>query len=160
MGSNPTVGTSINTNMIYIPKSLDDPLFAFIKDDPVRPEIPLEFRLGMRSEVMFLVDTESKEPLAVLCIAFSDGVPTSLEELFVSPVNPDTAIFYTIWSYKPGAGTELVMNAVSAIQEQFENIKRFVTLSPKSEMAKKFHLKNGASIFRENEDTVNYEYLI
>jgi len=52
------------------------------------------------------------------------------------------------------------MNAVSAIQEQFENIKRFVTLSPKSEMAKKFHLKNGASIFRENEDTVNYEYLI
>jgi hypothetical protein len=33
-----------------------------------------------------------------------------------------------------------------------------VTLSPKTDMARKFHLKNGAKIFRENEETVNYEY--
>jgi hypothetical protein len=38
-------------------------------------------------------------------------------------------------------------------------IKRFVTLSPKTEMAKRFHLKNGAIVFRENEETVNYEYI-
>jgi hypothetical protein len=33
-----------------------------------------------------------------------------------------------------------------------------VTLSPKTEMARKFHLKNGAEVFRENPDTVNYLY--
>jgi hypothetical protein len=26
-------------------------------------------------------------------------------------------------------------------------------------MAKRFHMKNGAIMFRENEETVNYEYL-
>jgi hypothetical protein len=33
-----------------------------------------------------------------------------------------------------------------------------VTLSPKTEMARRFHLKNGAIIFRENIETINYEY--
>ena len=38
------------------------------------------------------------------------------------------------------------------------HIKRFVTLSPKTEMAKKFHLRNGATELQENETTVNFEY--
>jgi hypothetical protein len=33
-----------------------------------------------------------------------------------------------------------------------------VTLSPKTEIAGKFYLKNGAEIFRENPDSVNYLY--
>ena len=37
-------------------------------------------------------------------------------------------------------------------------LKRFVTLSPKTELAKRFHLKNGAIVYRENDETVNYEY--
>jgi len=34
-----------------------------------------------------------------------------------------------------------------------------VTLSPKTNLARRFHLKNGAIVFRENIDTTNYEYL-
>jgi hypothetical protein len=33
-----------------------------------------------------------------------------------------------------------------------------VTLSPKTEMARRFHLKNGASELRENSNTINYIY--
>ena len=72
---------------------------------------------------------------------------------------PTAAIFYTIWSYKPGAGRELLVQAVEEIKHRHPSVTRFVTLSPKTEMAKRFHLKNGASIFRENVDTVNYEYI-
>jgi hypothetical protein len=69
------------------------------------------------------------------------------------------AIFYTIWSYKPGAGRDLILNAVSYIKSNKPHISRFVTLSPPTEMARRFHLKNGASVFRNNTETVNYEYL-
>jgi hypothetical protein len=33
-----------------------------------------------------------------------------------------------------------------------------VTLSPKTEMARRFHHKNGATTYRENADSVNYQY--
>ena len=35
---------------------------------------------------------------------------------------------------------------------------RYVTMSPKTEMAMKFHLSNGAVLLRENEETNNFEY--
>jgi hypothetical protein len=53
-----------------------------------------------------------------------------------------------------------LLSAVDDIRRQYPEIKRFVTLSPKTEMARRFHIKNGAVVFRENTDTVNYEYLI
>jgi hypothetical protein len=49
---------------------------------------------------------------------------------------------------------------VDEMQKQFPEIDRFVTLSPKTEMAKRFHLKNGAVVLRENDTTVNYEYIV
>jgi hypothetical protein len=42
--------------------------------------------------------------------------------------------------------------------ESKPEITRFITLSPKTEMAKRFHTKNGAGVYRENDETVNYEY--
>jgi hypothetical protein len=85
-------------------------------------------------------------------------VPQAVQELELTDIDPDTAIFYTIWSYAPGAGAELLRETVAGIRQQFPNIKNFVTLSPKTEMARKFHLRNGARVMRENADTVNYEY--
>jgi hypothetical protein len=49
---------------------------------------------------------------------------------------------------------------VEALKKDYPTLNRFVTLSPKTEMAKKFHHKNGAETFRENEDSINYEYHI
>jgi hypothetical protein len=70
----------------------------------------------------------------------------------------DVAVFYTIWSYSPGAGQKLIKSAAEWLLKDYPNIKAIVTLSPQTEMAKRFHLKNGASIHRQNETSVNYQY--
>ncbi len=44
------------------------------------------------------------------------------------------------------------------IKENKQSIKRWVTLSPKTEMARVFHHKNGAFTLQENLETINYEY--
>ena len=52
------------------------------------------------------------------------------------------------------------------VKEVFKKIKksnhlnRLVTLSPLTEMATKFHLKNGAKLLQINENTQNFEYTI
>lgn len=132
-------------------------LLQFIKDDPVRPDIPAEFRVSNGRTVVALAQED--KPSAMVCVSFHDFVPESVEDLDKVTEMPTTAVFYTIWSYKPGAGRELLVKAVEEIKQRHPSVNRFVTLSPKTEMAKRFHLKNGAFIFRENSDTVNYEYL-
>ena len=136
---------------------VDDPLLQHLKDDPVRPEIPAEFRVAVNRFVLALVEDQVR---AMVCVSLQNTVPTAVEDLGSTDTDVDTAIFYTIWSYAPGAGTELLLSAVDDIRERYPEITRFVTLSPKTEMARRFHIKNGAIVFRENTDTVNYEYLI
>jgi len=137
---------------------LSHALLSFIKDDPVRPEIPKDFRVSNGRVVAALTD-EEQNPEAMVCVSFHDFVPEDVEGLHKTSSVPTTAIFYTIWSYKSGKGRDLLYQAVKGIQEQYPSVTRFVTLSPKTNMARRFHLKNGAIVLRENIDTTNYEYL-
>jgi hypothetical protein len=73
-------------------------------------------------------------------------------------VSPTVAVFYTIWSYAAGAGRELIVESVKYMKSDKPNIVDYVTYSPKTELARRFHLKNGASVYRENNDSVNYKY--
>jgi hypothetical protein len=137
---------------------LSHTLLSFIKDDPVRPEIPKDFRVSDGRVVAALTD-EEQQPEAMVCVSFHDFVPEDVEGLSKTSTVPTTAIFYTIWSYKSGKGRDLLYQAVKGIQAQYPSVTRFVTLSPKTNMARRFHLKNGAIVLRENIDTTNYEYL-
>lgn len=141
--------------MLSFITNLTDPLLDYIKDDPVRPDLSKEFRVGKNKFVSALVEDI---PRAIVCVSLHDFIPEDVDDLSKDSEHPTTAIFYTIWSYAPGAGTELLKETVSQIKQQFPTIERFVTLSPKTELAKRFHLKNGADVFRENLNTVNYEY--
>lgn len=132
-----------------------DPLLEYLKDDPVRPDIPAAFRVSDNRFVSVLVD---EQPRAIVCVSLHDFVPSDIDGLKEYTAEPNTAIFYTIWSYAPGAGAELLRATVAGIRERFPSVKNFVTLSPKTELARRFHLKNGARVMRENADTVNYEY--
>jgi hypothetical protein len=143
--------------MLNFVTNITDPLLEYIKDDPVRPEIPVDFRVSKNKFVSALVD---EKPKAMVCVSLHDFVPESVEDLAKDAESPTTAIFYTIWSYAPGAASELLFETVEQIRKLYPTVERFVTLSPKTEMAKKFHLKNGAAVFRENETTVNYEYSV
>jgi hypothetical protein len=145
--------------MLHFIKDLSHKLLDFIKDDPVRPEISTEYRVSNGRMVAALAEKED-EPEAMVCVSFHDFIPADIKDLDNTAQVPTTAIFYTIWSYKSGKGQELLRAAVKGIQEQYPSVTRFVTLSPKTNMARRFHLKNGAIIFRENVDTTNYEYII
>ena len=144
--------------MIYLIKDYSDKFTKFLSEDPVRPHIPVNKRIGNYKEIFVLPEDENVQ--AITCVSYNDEVPSNENELFENTSDPVVAIYYTIWSYKPGAGRQLILDSVDYIKENKPTIKRFVTLSPKTEMAKRFHLKNGAVILRENIDTINYEYLL
>ena len=75
-------------------------------------------------------------------------------------IGVSTAVFYTVWSYKPGAGREIVNGVAELIKKQRPYVKRFVTLSPLTEMARKFHIKNGAKLIAKHHDCQNFEYFM
>ena len=143
--------------MLHQINDLTDELIRLIKDDPVRPEIPLEQRVNGNSKI-YVLQNDQGDPIAVTCVKFLSDIPKSVNELTDLAVNSSTAVFYTIWSYAAGAGRDLIMAAQKDIEETKPEVKTFVTLSPKTEMARKFHHKNGATTFRENEDSINYLY--
>ncbi len=144
--------------MIQFIKDLSNTMLEYVKDDPVRPNLSVDFRVSDNRLVIALVEEE--KPAAMVCVSLHDFIPQSVEDLCETAAEPTAAIFYTIWSYKPGSGAELLFKATEELKKQYPTLNRFVTLSPKTEMARRFHLKNGAEIFRENEETVNYEYKV
>ena len=143
--------------MLYTIQDLQDNLLGLIKDDPVRPEIPVEQRVNANSKIFVLKD-DNDQPLAVTCVKFLEMIPKTEEDLADTVVNTNTAVFYTIWSYAQGAGRRLIEEAQAKIKLERPEVTTYVTLSPKTEMARRFHLKNGAEVFQENETTVNYLY--
>jgi hypothetical protein len=143
--------------MLHIINNLQDEFLKLIKDDPVRPEIPAEQRVNENSKI-YVLENEQGEPLAVTCVKFLSEIPATVDELAKAAVKTNTAVFYTIWSYAAGAGRQLIEEAQAEIKRDSPEVDTFVTLSPKTEMARRFHHKNGAETYRENEDTVNYLY--
>jgi hypothetical protein len=143
---------------LHIINKPEDSLCALIADDPVRPEIPLSFRVSESSEIIVACDEYGK-PTAVVCVVYRDSVPRSRDELLeFASYEPVVAVFYTIWSYRPGAGRKLIVMARHHIESSRPYIKKYVTLSPPTEMARVFHLRNGAQVLNVNADSVNYSY--
>lgn len=143
--------------MLVLISDPQHPLTYLVKDDPVRPEIPLEFRVSANR---FMAAMVTDRPEAMVCVSLHDFVPECVEDLSHGQQQPDTAVFYTIWSYRSGAASALLAQILPRIRLDHPHINRFITLSPKTAMARHFHLKNGAKIYRENQHTVNYEYCV
>lgn len=140
--------------MIHVINDIRDPLLNLVKDDPVRKNIYQIERIIGNKEVLVLMD---KDPAAVVCVSYQDFIPID-EKGLISSDNPTMAIFYTIWSYKPGSGRRLIFKAKDYIKEHRPEIKRFITLSPQTFTASRFHTNNGAKVLRVNKNSVNYEY--
>jgi hypothetical protein len=137
-------------------KDINDPLTRVILDDPVRPHIPLDQRINDAAEILILKAGE--EILAATCMQWLTDVPEDEQDLIDMAKDRNIAVFYTIWSYSPGAGATLLQQAAEWLKTEFKDITGIVTLSPPTEMARRFHLKNGAKIRKENPTSVNYEY--
>jgi len=142
--------------MLYTITCITEDLETLIKDDPVRPEIPLTDRVNINSRMYVLKDGDKTE--AVTCVKFLNSIPEAVEDMAGIVESATTAVFYTIWSYAAGAGRTLIQEAQKSIEAEFPGIDTYVTLSPKTEMARRFHIKNGARELRENTTTINYIY--
>ena len=138
-------------------------------DDPVRPELDNHFRTGYGRKIY---GVEYKGEIhAVMCFAYTNKIPTSVEELekfstdaFLQSAIRDQnigqiAIAYTVWSTKKGGGKLIVKEVFKKIKKS-NHLNRLVTLSPLTEMATKFHLRNGAKLLQINETTQNFEYKV
>jgi hypothetical protein len=137
-----------------------------IVNDPVRPHIPFEQRVGAGKDIFVLENDVTQQIDAVICVAYAIEVPTNEHqlELFSQQAcqdgqQGDVAVFYTVWSYTKGAGREIVNQTAQYIKEN-KPVTRFVTLSPLTEMASKFHLSNGAKLVAKHEDCQNFEYYL
>ena len=121
-------------------------------EDPVRPTIPMTWR--QQYEIWAWMEDNVRT--ATVCVAWLDAVPDSEDGMLIMP-RGFKAVAYTIWSAAPGAGKKLIL----ALQEQIKEnplCEGMYTLSPTTEMARKFHINNGARVYRINESTINYQY--
>jgi hypothetical protein len=138
-------------------------------EDPVRPELDNKFRTGHGRKI-FGVKYKG-EIHAVMCFAYTNKIPKSVEELeklstdaFLQSALKDQnigqiAIAYTVWSKKKGGG-KLIVNEVFKKIKKSNHLNRLITLSPLTDMAYKFHTRNGAKLIQLNETTQNFEYEI
>ena len=137
------------------------------EEDPVRPELDNAFRRRYGRKI-FGVKFKG-EIYAVMCFAYTNEIPKSVEEL--DRLSQDAhlqstlrgqnvgkiAIAYTVWSKKRGGGKLIVKEVFKKIKKS-NHLNRLVTLSPLTDMAYKFHSKNGAKLVQVNETTQNFEY--
>ena len=144
-----------------------------VSEDPVRPHIPAEFRIMCGREVYALYEDQYAEhapPLeegkrAVICVGYTNEIPITEKQLDIFSNEAwkegqdfgNTAVFYTVWSYSKGAGREIIIEAAKHIKET-KGCTRFVTLSPLTRMAERFHLRNGAVLLNKGEECQNFEY--
>jgi len=128
------------------------------EQDPVRPHIPAFFRVNEPNET-FVFGFKDKID-AVICVAYLDDVPSNEYDLHQGccTIDAPIAVFYTVWSYTKGAGTEIIFAVKQHIEQTKPHVNRFVTLSPCTEMATRFHLKNGAVLLNKYEEFQNFEY--
>ena len=140
-----------------------------ISDDPVRPELSNEFRTSYGRKI-FGVKYQN-EIHAVMCFAFTNEIPKTVSQLdslskdaFLQSTNRGQqvgkiAIAYTVWSKKKGGG-KLIVKEVYKMIKKSNHLNRLITLSPLTEMARKFHLRNGAVELQVNDETQNFEYKV
>jgi len=89
--------------MLHLIKSAADSFIDFINQDPVRPHIPKTQRVGENRDI-FVSRADSVTARAITCVSYQHCIPEDEEQLFETTTEPEVAIFYTIWSYAPGAG--------------------------------------------------------
>jgi hypothetical protein len=140
-----------------------------VKEDLVRPELDILFRRSYGRKIFGV--KYQKELCAIMCFGFTNEIPTTVKELdlmtkdaYLKSIQRDQrigkiAIAYTIWSKKRGGG-KLIVKEIFKMIKKSNHLNRLVTLSPLTEMARKFHLNNGAIELSVNEETQNFEYKI
>jgi hypothetical protein len=132
-----------------------------VTEDPVRPELDVEWRTSYGRKIYGLKHENEIE--GIICIAYTNDVPESVKELDLMSQNAhfkndvNTAVAYTVWSRKRGAGKELI-HKIGDLMKSRDDIDTLVTLSPLTPMATHFHIRNGAKQIAISNTTQNFKY--
>jgi hypothetical protein len=143
-------------DQLSIINSYSDQWIKVLGRDPVRPHIKFWERIASNREVFVINDGIFVK--SVLCAAYLGDVPRDEIELLTIPTYYNIVCFYSIWSNERGYGKKILDHTLNHLRCVRPYITKVVTLSPKTEMASRFHLGNGAKLYRDNENSVNYEY--
>ena len=139
------------------------------EEDPIRPELNNDFRTSYGRKIYGV--KYKNEICAIMCFGFTNEIPKSVNELdlmtkdaHLQSIRRDQkvgkiAIAYTVWSKKKGGGKLIVKEVFKKIKKS-NHLNRLVTLSPLTDMARNFHLRNGAVELQVNKETQNFEYQI
>ena len=130
-----------------------------VEEDPVRPHLHKAWRVLDNREVLAL-ETNGKID-AVICVAYTNRVAESERDLqyhYSDEVQGSIAMFYTVWAYTQGSGRVLVKEAAQRAKEK--GATRFVTLSPLTPVAERFHTRNGAKLIGKHSECQNFEYTL
>ena len=119
--------------------------------DPVRPELDNDFRTSYGRKIYGV--KYKNEIYAVMCFAFTNKIPKSVYELDL--FSSDAFLQSATRDQNVG---KLIVKEVFKMIKKSNHLNRLVTLSPLTEMARKFHLNNGAQEIQVNEETQNFEY--
>jgi hypothetical protein len=143
-------------------REIQDDELQLLDDDPVRPGISIDEKMD-GGKVLVLENDGMVD--AVICIFFTNDIPITDKQLLTLSKQRikdgdegSIAMFYTIWSYKKGSGRVIVIETLKWLKINMPEIKRYITLSPLTDMAKNFHLRNGAKELKVNSTTQNFEY--
>ena len=126
--------------------------------DPVRPELGVAYKTYPGRKVFGLKD-ENGEYVSFCCVARSADVPWDIMSLSNFTSKEGTVyVPYTVWSLRRGAGKSIINAILDHVRNGSEVIRRVVTLSPNNDMARSFHLRNGAKEIATHIVTANFEY--
>ena len=126
--------------------------------DPVRPELGVAYKTYPGRQV-FGLKNEAGGYDAFCCVAKTYGIPYDIMSLSsLTAMDGTVYVPYTVWSTRRGAGKAIIKAVLEHVKYSKEKNKRVVTLSPKTEMARNFHLRNGATEIATHVVTANFEY--
>ena len=141
-----------------------------INEDPIRPELDVKFRTSYGRKIFGV--KYKNEICAIMCFGFTNDIPKTINEfdLMTRDAHMQSAswrnqnvgkiaIAYTVWSKKKGGGKLIVKEVFKKIKNS-NHLNRLITLSPLTDMARDFHLRNGAKELRVNKESQNFEYKI
>ena len=127
--------------------------------DPVRPDLGVSYKTFPGREV-FGLRSETGSYDAFCCVAKTLAVPSDVMSLSGLTAEDGTIwVPYTVWSLKRGAGRTIIKK-IMELARSTGQVSRIVTLSPNNEMARKFHLRNGAKEIATYVVTANFEYTV
>ena len=140
-----------------------------VSEDPVRPELDNVFRRSYGRKIFGV--KYKNEIHAVMCFAYTNQIPKNVDQLdkfshdaYLQSAQRgqnigQIAVAYTVWSKKRGGG-KLIVKEIFKMMKKSNHLIRLITLSPLTDMARNFHLSNGAVELQVNKESQNFEYKI